>query len=103
MCLGGAPVFTVLPTDNTALSGSVVQLDCAAEGIPEPYIFWAQDHKPVYENEQLQVINGSLLFLEVNLSHGGYYQCIALSSQGENHVTVHLTVIPRKGNHEDCS
>lgn len=42
-----APVFIAQPRSTVTMEGSTVTLDCAANGIPKPFITWLKDGVPI--------------------------------------------------------
>ncbi|KAL1124690.1 hypothetical protein AAG570_001314, partial [Ranatra chinensis] len=89
------PKFTVLPKNPTdAYEGSLVLMDCVAEGDPKPAIHWdknsAMDN---FDKTRFQVLeNGSLLIDDVRASDEGKYGCTAGNSGGLKRYEVSLVV-----------
>lgn len=69
------PQLTLLTSKKEAFVGSEVTVDCQAEGIPDPYVTWSRDGKPVYESETVSLApNGSLIIHKVHVVGGALKQ-----------------------------
>ena len=42
-----APSFVAKPSGQTAVEGSTITLECAANGIPKPTILWLKDGEAI--------------------------------------------------------
>ncbi|CAH8660274.1 unnamed protein product [Heterobilharzia americana] len=69
----------------TAQVGSVVTMECMAEGQPKPVITWYKDKQSVPLHGHRSVVNnGSLRIVGVSSDDDGLYHCVASSSLGED-------------------
>ncbi|XP_045683189.1 neuronal cell adhesion molecule isoform X23 [Phyllostomus hastatus] len=90
------PTF-LIPEGNTSnkeeLRGNVLSLECIAEGLPTPLIYWMKEegtlpfNRTYYKNFQK-----TLQILQVSEADSGNYQCIAKNALGSIHHTISVTV-----------
>ncbi|XP_028381210.1 neuronal cell adhesion molecule isoform X12 [Phyllostomus discolor] len=90
------PTF-LTPEGNTSnkeeLRGNVLSLECIAEGLPTPLIYWMKEegtlpfNRTYYKNFQK-----TLQILQVSEADSGNYQCIAKNALGSIHHTISVTV-----------
>ncbi|KAM6152028.1 neuronal cell adhesion molecule isoform 20-T20 [Erethizon dorsatum] len=75
------------------LRGNVLSLECIAEGLPTPLIYWIKEdgtlptNRTVYRNFQK-----TLQIIQVSEADSGNYQCIAKNALGAIHHTISVTV-----------
>uniref|UniRef100_T1JD50 Down syndrome cell adhesion molecule n=1 Tax=Strigamia maritima TaxID=126957 RepID=T1JD50_STRMM len=96
------PRWTLEPRDSSMLLGHSLQLDCQANGFPEPKVTWMKTQgatvgefvEPVEMSPDLSILsNGSLLFIRAREYHAGHYFCKASNGIGDGLSTaVHVTV-----------
>ncbi|TNN06222.1 Hemicentin-1, partial [Schistosoma japonicum] len=73
------------PNNMTAQIGSVVVMECLAEGQPKPTITWYKDKQQIIlRGHRSLVNNGSLRIVGVSSDDDGLYHCVASSSLGED-------------------
>ncbi|XP_011149975.2 neogenin isoform X2 [Harpegnathos saltator] len=76
-----APVFIAQPLQQTAIEGSDVTLECAANGYPKPTILWLKDGVALdlvsLDSRYRKVAASSLTIMDVRESDHGSYQCRA--------------------------
>ncbi|KAM5204420.1 neuronal cell adhesion molecule isoform 20-T40 [Hipposideros larvatus] len=90
------PTF-LTPEGNTSnkeeLRGNVLSLECIAEGLPTPVIYWIKEdgtlpiNRTFYRNFQK-----TLQITQVSEADSGNYQCIAKNALGAIHHTISVTV-----------
>lgn len=90
------PTF-LTPEGNTSnkeeLRGNVLSLECIAEGLPTPLIYWMKEegtlpfNRTCYKNFQK-----TLQILQVSEADSGNYRCIAKNALGAIHHTISVTV-----------
>ncbi|XP_053511092.1 neuronal cell adhesion molecule [Artibeus jamaicensis] len=90
------PTF-LTPEGNTSnkeeLRGNVLSLECIAEGLPTPLIYWMKEegtlpfNRTCYKNFQK-----TLQILQVSEADSGNYRCIAKNALGAIHRTISVTV-----------
>ncbi|XP_036926528.1 neuronal cell adhesion molecule isoform X14 [Sturnira hondurensis] len=90
------PTF-LTPEGNTSnkeeLRGNVLSLECIAEGLPTPLIYWMKEegtlpfNRTCYRNFQK-----TLQILQVSEADSGNYRCIAKNALGAIHHTISVTV-----------
>lgn len=87
--LSGAPRITIQPNDLVAIEGESAELNCDAEGEPEPAIEWFHNGQPVRASSHSRTtMAGSIQFLDIRpagaaASDTGTYHCVARNSLGE--------------------
>ncbi|XP_032671997.1 neogenin isoform X4 [Odontomachus brunneus] len=76
-----APVFIAQPLQQTAVEGSDVTLECAANGYPKPTILWLKDGVALdlasLDSRYRKLAASSLTIMNVRESDHGSYQCRA--------------------------
>ncbi|GFT96761.1 fibroblast growth factor receptor 4 [Nephila pilipes] len=79
-----SPVFTNNLTETAVKIGigSILYLDCPADGFPEPKIVWHKDGSPVNEIKEAHFHDWSLKIENVAESDEGQYTCIISNSEG---------------------
>ena len=72
------------------VNGSLVEVECSADGVPPPSISWLVDSEPLVETESLFVDgNGTLVVVEATENNTGVvYTCRASNEAGVNQVSV---------------
>ncbi|XP_051155099.1 neogenin isoform X3 [Leptopilina boulardi] len=76
-----APVFIAKPTEQVAIEGSSVTLECALNGNPKPSVSWLKDGVAIdlmsLDSRYLQLASSSLKIMDVKEEDHGSYQCRA--------------------------
>ncbi|XP_070557209.1 protein slit-like [Ptychodera flava] len=88
--------------------GDTIELDCNAEGVPEPSIYWVNpagnridnrsNNDTVEANGEMLLNNlnqGDLVIVSSRMQHSGTYVCIATNLKGIAASATHLSIIPR--------
>ena len=80
------PIFLITPRNTkVTLEGSSVTLDCAANGVPKPFITWLKDGATIdlnhLDSRFLKMGEGSLQIKNVKVEDQGTYQCRAENSE----------------------
>lgn len=77
------------------LNGSLVILDCIADGSPPPNITWLLDMVPVNltAGSFEQLVNGSLVVVEAREDTVGFFTCVADNGVGTSWATVQVDVV----------
>ncbi|KAI5614770.1 hemicentin-1 isoform X1 [Silurus asotus] len=93
LTLQSSPVFTVEPVDTVVDSGSIIVLNCQAQGEPTPVIEWARNGRPVLANDRIVTLsNGSLRLSSAQKEDTADYECVARNRIGSALVHMALTV-----------
>uniref|UniRef100_H3AWY7 Peroxidasin n=1 Tax=Latimeria chalumnae TaxID=7897 RepID=H3AWY7_LATCH len=88
------PVFTNSPRDMTVDVGTDVQIQCSAQGEPEPVITWNKDGVQVTESGKFHISpEGFLSIRDIGLADQGRYECIARNTIGYSSASMVLTVL----------
>ncbi|XP_063600047.1 hemicentin-1-like [Penaeus indicus] len=66
------------------VSGRSVELECEAQGQPEPDLIWTFEGEPVTESENLVLDDNTLIIDRVKLAQAGVYECAATNSVGQD-------------------
>nr|KAF6470013.1 neuronal cell adhesion molecule [Molossus molossus] len=80
-------------SNKEELRGNVLSLECIAEGLPTPLIYWIKEdgilpiNRTFYRNFQK-----TLQIIQVSEADSGNYQCIAKNALGAIHHTISVTV-----------
>ncbi|XP_030682322.1 neuronal cell adhesion molecule isoform X26 [Nomascus leucogenys] len=80
-------------SNKEELRGNVLSLECIAEGLPTPIIYWAKEdgmlpkNRTVYKN-----FEKTLQIVHVSEADSGNYQCIAKNALGAIHHTISVRV-----------
>nr|KAF6419053.1 neuronal cell adhesion molecule [Rousettus aegyptiacus] len=80
-------------SNKEELRGNVLSLECIAEGLPTPVIYWIKEdgtlpiNRTFYRNFQK-----TLQIIQVSEADSGNYQCIAKNALGAIHHTISVTV-----------
>ncbi|XP_054420278.1 neuronal cell adhesion molecule isoform X9 [Pteronotus mesoamericanus] len=80
-------------SNKEELRGNVLSLECIAEGLPTPLIYWIKEdgtlpvNRTFYRNFQK-----TLQIIQVSEADSGNYQCIAKNELGAIHHTISVTV-----------
>ncbi|XP_032944123.1 neuronal cell adhesion molecule isoform X9 [Rhinolophus ferrumequinum] len=80
-------------SNKEELRGNVLSLECIAEGLPTPVIYWIKEdgtlpiNRTFYKNFQK-----TLQIIQVSEADSGNYQCIAKNALGAIHHTISVTV-----------
>lgn len=90
------PTF-LTPDGNTSrkeeLRGNVLSLECIAEGLPTPIIYWIKEDGTLPINRTFyRNFKKTLQIVQVTEADSGNYQCIAKNSLGTIHHTISVTV-----------
>ncbi|XP_040116788.1 neuronal cell adhesion molecule isoform X11 [Oryx dammah] len=90
------PTF-LTPDGNTSrkeeLRGNVLSLECIAEGLPTPMIYWIKEDGTLPINRTFyRNFKKTLQIVQVTEADSGNYQCIAKNSLGAIHHTISVTV-----------
>lgn len=81
-----------------ALAGEALDLNCVAEGTPEPGLTWAKDGVAL-RGEQPK---GSVHFAAVRTSDAGMYRCEASNSAGVDAWELELQVLGESSDPRTC-
>ncbi|XP_053542916.1 hemicentin-1 isoform X1 [Ictalurus punctatus] len=93
LTLQSSPIFTVEPMDTVVDSGSIVVLNCQAQGEPTPVIEWARQGHPVLAGQRITTLsNGSLRLSSAQKEDTAEYECVARNLMGSALVRAALTV-----------
>ncbi|KAB5517168.1 hypothetical protein PHYPO_G00186550 [Pangasianodon hypophthalmus] len=93
LTLQSSPKFTVEPMDTVVDSGSIVVLNCQAQGEPAPVIEWVRQGRSLLANERITTLsNGSLRLSSAQKEDTAEYQCVARNLLGSALAHVALTV-----------
>ncbi|XP_042116602.1 neuronal cell adhesion molecule isoform X25 [Peromyscus maniculatus bairdii] len=75
------------------LRGNVLSLECIAEGLPTPIIYWIKEDGTLPVNRTFyQNFKKTLQITQVSEADSGNYQCIAKNTLGAVHHTISVTV-----------
>ncbi|XP_074196661.1 neuronal cell adhesion molecule isoform X13 [Rhinolophus sinicus] len=80
-------------SNKEELRGNVLSLECIAEGLPTPVVYWIKEdgtlpiNRTFYRNFQK-----TLQIIQVSEADSGNYQCIAKNALGAIHHTISVTV-----------
>ncbi|XP_032340136.1 neuronal cell adhesion molecule isoform X12 [Camelus ferus] len=90
------PTF-LTPGGNTSrkeeLRGNVLSLECIAEGLPTPIIYWIKEDGTLPVNRTFyRNFKKTLQITQVTEADSGSYQCIAKNALGAIHHTISVTV-----------
>nr|XP_005886735.1 PREDICTED: neuronal cell adhesion molecule isoform X4 [Bos mutus] len=90
------PTF-LTPDGNTSrkeeLRGNVLSLECIAEGLPTPIIYWIKEDGTLPINRTFyRNFKKTLQIVQVTEADSGNYQCIAKNALGAIHHTISVTV-----------
>lgn len=86
--------------DTVVDSGSIVVLNCQAQGEPTPVIEWGRQGRPLLANDRTAMLsNGSLRLSSAQKEDTAEYKCVARNLLGSALVRVSLTV---RGKIADC-
>lgn len=86
----GSPRITIQPNDLIAIEGESAELNCDAEGQPEPAIEWFHNGQPIRSSTNSRTtMGGSIQFLDIRpnisataASDAGTYHCVARNRLG---------------------
>ncbi|XP_069722421.1 leucine-rich repeats and immunoglobulin-like domains protein 1 isoform X2 [Phaenicophaeus curvirostris] len=92
------PSFIKTPRDLTIRTGTMVRLECAAEGHPPPQIAWQKDGGtdfPAARERRMHVMPDDDVFFitNVKIEDTGVYSCTAQNSAGSVLASANLTVL----------
>ncbi|EGV93677.1 Neuronal cell adhesion molecule [Cricetulus griseus] len=80
------------------LRGSVLSLECIAEGLPTPIIYWIKEDGTLPVNRTFyRNFKKTLQITQVSEADSGNYQCIAKNTLGAVHHTISVTVKGENG------
>ncbi|XP_043678151.1 neogenin isoform X6 [Vespula pensylvanica] len=75
------PIFIAQPSQQVAVEGSTVTLECAANGYPKPTIFWLKDGVSIdlgsFDSRYRKIAASSLMITDLKEADHGSYQCRA--------------------------
>ncbi|XP_012925769.1 neuronal cell adhesion molecule isoform X7 [Heterocephalus glaber] len=75
------------------LRGNVLSLECIAEGLPTPIIYWIKEDGTLPTNRTFyRNFKKTLQIIQVSEADSGNYQCIAKNALGAIHHTISVTV-----------
>ncbi|XP_023575215.1 neuronal cell adhesion molecule isoform X7 [Octodon degus] len=75
------------------LRGNVLSLECIAEGLPTPLIYWIKEDGTLPANRTFyRNFQKTLQIIQVSEADSGNYQCIAKNALGAIHHTISVTV-----------
>ncbi|KAM4874310.1 neuronal cell adhesion molecule isoform 13-T15 [Thomomys bottae] len=91
------PPMFLTPEGNAShkeeLRGNVLSLECIAEGLPTPIIYWIKEDGTLPINRTFyRNFKKTLQITEVSEADSGNYQCIAKNPLGAIHHTISVTV-----------
>nr|XP_044991535.1 neuronal cell adhesion molecule isoform X36 [Jaculus jaculus] len=91
------PPTLLTPEGNAShkeeLRGNVLSLECIAEGLPTPIIYWIKEDGTLPINRTLyRNFKKTLQITHVSEADSGNYQCIAKNALGAVHHTISVTV-----------
>lgn len=76
-----APIFIARPSQQVAIEGSTITLECAANGYPKPSILWLKNGIAVdlatLDSRYRKVAASSLMITDIMEDDNGSYQCRA--------------------------
>lgn len=96
-----APTFVATPRSAVTTEGSIVTLECAANGNPQPRIIWLKDGVDIdladLDSRFRKIGTGSLQIINVREQDAGNYQCRAdnMEDSVDATATLHVQVSPR--------
>nr|XP_042908765.1 Down syndrome cell adhesion molecule-like protein Dscam2 isoform X1 [Parasteatoda tepidariorum] len=84
------PKWIIQPTDISTVAGRPSQIDCQADGVPQPHVRWKmainqppEQFRTIVSSSHIHIlVNGSLNFRSVEASDAGYYLCEANNGVG---------------------
>ncbi|XP_006161196.1 neuronal cell adhesion molecule isoform X3 [Tupaia chinensis] len=80
-------------SNKEELRGNVLSLECIAEGLPTPIIYWIKEDGTLPMNRTFyKNFKKTLQITHVSEADSGNYQCIAKNSLGAIHHTISVTV-----------
>ncbi|XP_070121573.1 neuronal cell adhesion molecule isoform X12 [Equus caballus] len=80
-------------SNKEELRGNVLSLECIAEGLPTPIIYWIKEDGTLPINRTFyRNFKKTLQILQVSEADSGNYQCIAKNALGAIHHTISVTV-----------
>ncbi len=91
-----APTF---PTKMALIQGQSVIVPCLASGIPHPEIEWVQEEPEVdvFDNREVVALNDVNAYdvkgLNVTISSGGLFKCIAINEHGRTELGLFVTMV----------
>lgn len=93
------PRITDSRTTVSAVQGDIVEIPCAAQGYPVPRYSWYKysgrnnsQLLPVYHDNRMTQLSGSLVIHQVTLDDSGKYVCLIINSAGEEKIEIQLIV-----------
>ncbi|GAB6020997.1 hypothetical protein CHUAL_003637 [Chamberlinius hualienensis] len=102
------PHFLEVFSEMTMNPESILNIKCAATGIPTPSIEWkingnslSKDHRATITNDNINnKIVSSLKINSVNVEDGGFYACVAANTAGKSELTARINVYGKLGMHK---
>ncbi|XP_060052406.1 neuronal cell adhesion molecule isoform X13 [Erinaceus europaeus] len=80
-------------SNKEELRGNVLSLECIAEGLPTPVIYWIKEDGTLPINRTFyRNFKKTLQIIQVSEADSGNYQCIAKNALGAIHHTISVTV-----------
>ncbi|XP_037367524.1 neuronal cell adhesion molecule isoform X1 [Talpa occidentalis] len=80
-------------SNKEELRGNVLSLECIAEGLPTPIIYWIKEDGTLPANRTFyRNFKKTLQITQVSEADSGNYQCIAKNALGAIHHTISVTV-----------
>ncbi|XP_073095152.1 neuronal cell adhesion molecule isoform X6 [Manis javanica] len=80
-------------SNKEELRGNVLSLECIAEGLPTPIIYWIKEDGTLPINRTFyRNFKKTLQIIQVSEADSGNYQCIAKNALGAIHHTISVTV-----------
>ena len=91
-----APVFSVKPSDITAIEGDQVSLSACATGFPEPYFQWLKEGTLLRDGNEygIKIANGcsTLTLRDCKMADSGDYECVAKNTGGTTRCSISVTI-----------
>ncbi|XP_065337029.1 leucine-rich repeats and immunoglobulin-like domains protein 1 [Cloeon dipterum] len=91
------PVFSKVPKNLTAITGTSAKLECEAHGEPKPKISWVKERIPFLAaaERRMHVMpdSSSFFILTVKPGDSGKYKCYADNKAGKVYAEVYLEVL----------
>ncbi|XP_026469545.1 tyrosine-protein kinase-like otk [Ctenocephalides felis] len=85
--------FSPAPLNKNLELGSMGKIHCKANGTPPPTIVWKMEDLDNDLPDDVEDVNGTLIFKSVSQSHNGRYTCRAFNLQGSINVTIVVTAV----------
>ena len=84
------------PLPALVTNGSMVMLDCVAEGTPTPNVMWLLNREPVNLTNDIfqQLENNSLLISEASQHTAGLFTCLAQNDFALSSASALVDIVP---------